>query len=294
MGLKKRLFCVIVAIGLASAPVGLTAQDRAQDTAQDRAQTLADIRQELSVLYVELQRLGTELNTTGGASVPSGVGTTLDRVNALEAEIVRLTDKIEQLENRIQSLVRDGTNRIGDLEFRLCELEPDCDVSSLGETPTLGGGVLPQVAQPTAPVLPEDPGAGSIGGGELAVAEQADYDAAMAAFEAGDMEKAGALFTRFAETYPGGPLTGDAHYFAGEALARQGLITDAARAYLAAYSAVPPGRHTTLALLKLGAALGELGHITEACVMFDELLSSFPTAPEVTEAEAARAALGCP
>jgi hypothetical protein len=35
--------------------------------AQDRTQTLADIRQELSVLYVELQRLGQELNTTGGA-----------------------------------------------------------------------------------------------------------------------------------------------------------------------------------------------------------------------------------
>ena len=35
--------------------------------AQDRAQTLADIRQELTVLYVEMQRLKRELSTTGGA-----------------------------------------------------------------------------------------------------------------------------------------------------------------------------------------------------------------------------------
>jgi hypothetical protein len=28
--------------------------------------------------------------------------------------------------------------------------------------------------------------------------------------------------------------------------------------------------------------------------MFDELLVKFPTAPEVSDAEAARAALGCP
>ena len=287
MGLKTRLFSMGFAVGLAVMPLALTAQDRAQ--------TLADIRQELTVLYVELQRLGTELNTTGGVQVPLGAGSTLDRVNALEAEIVRLTSKIEELEFRISSLVRDGTNRVGDLEFRLCELEADCDISSLGETPTLGGGEMPVVAQPTAPVLPEDPGAVTAGGGgELAVAEQADFDAAMAAFEAGDAFGAAEGFARFAESYPGGPLTADAQYLAGEALAQQGEIADAARAYLAAYSAVPAGQYTTLALLKLGAALGELGHVTEACVMFDELLAAYPASPEVADAEAARSALGCP
>ncbi|MEO0761253.1 MAG: tol-pal system protein, partial [Pseudomonadota bacterium] len=35
--------------------------------AQD-AETLADIRQEMTVLYVEVQRLRRELSTTGGAS----------------------------------------------------------------------------------------------------------------------------------------------------------------------------------------------------------------------------------
>ncbi len=289
MGLKTRLFAAVLAGGLLAFPLAAAAQDRAQ--------TLADIRQELTVLYVELQRLGTELNTTGGVTVPQGTGSTLDRVNALEAEIVRLTGKIEQLEFRILSLVKDGTNRVGDLEFRLCELEADCDIASLGETPTLGGGELPAVAQPAAPAADPtvlDPGAPSGIGGELAVAEQADFDAAMAAFEAGDLGTASELFARFAENYPGGPLTGDAQFMTGEALAQQGRVADAARAYLGAYSAVPPGHYTTLALLKLGAALGELGHLTEACVMFDELLTAFPTAPEVVQAQQARAALGCP
>ena len=285
MGLKKRLIPAVLVAGLLVAPLGAMGQDRAQ--------TLADIRQELTVLFVELQRLGTELNTTGGVAVPLGAGSTLDRVNALEAEIVRLTGQIETLEQRIVSLVRDGTNRVGDLEFRLCELEADCDVSSLGETPTLGGGELPEVALPIPPVAADDPGMTGTGG-ELAVAEQADFDAAMAAFEAGDIATAAEQFARFSETYPGGPLTGDAHFMTGEALAQQGQIADAARAYLGAYSAVPPGRYTTLALLKLGAALGELGHLTEACVMFDELVTAFPSSPEVSEAQAARAALGCP
>ena len=285
MGLKRHLFSAVLA-GAMALPATLPAQDRAS--------TLADIRQELTVLYVELQRLGTELNTTGGVSVPLGAGSTLDRVNGLEAEITRLTGKIDTLEHRILSLVKDGTNRVGDLEFRLCELEPDCDISSLGDTPTLGGGELPQLAPPILAPMPDDPGAESVGGGELAVAEQADFDRAMAAFDAGDTATAAEGFARFAETYPGGPLTGDAQFMAGEALAQQGRVADAARAYLGAYSAVPPGQYTTRALLKLGAALGELGHITEACVMFDELLTAFPGAPEMAEAQAARAALACP
>lgn len=40
--------------------------------AQEQDQTLADIRQELSVLYVDLQRLKRELSTTGAPSGAAG------------------------------------------------------------------------------------------------------------------------------------------------------------------------------------------------------------------------------
>ena len=86
-------------------------------------ETLADVRQELTVLYVEVQRLKRELSTTGAASVNTGGNSVLDRVNAMESELQRLTSKTEELENRINRIVSDGTNRIGDLEFRLVELE---------------------------------------------------------------------------------------------------------------------------------------------------------------------------
>ena len=119
--------------------------------AQDRAQTLADIRQELSVLFVEIQRLRGELNTTGGVQGSGGAGTVLTRVDAIEAELRRLTSLTEDLQIRIDRVVTDGTNRIGDLEFRLCELEADCDIGSLGDTPSLGG-------------VEVQPGAGAIAG----------------------------------------------------------------------------------------------------------------------------------
>ena len=85
-------FALIVALGLAFGPVAAQAQD---------AQTLADVRQELTVLNVEVQKLRRELSTTGGASVAVTGGSVLERVNAMESELQRLTSKTEELENRI-------------------------------------------------------------------------------------------------------------------------------------------------------------------------------------------------
>jgi tol-pal system protein YbgF len=262
--------------------------------AQDRAQTLADIRQELTVLFVEIQRLKGEMNTTGGASAPSGAGSMLDRMNAIEAQVTRLTAKTEELEFRINQVVSDGTNRVGDLEFRLCELEQDCDISKLGETSTLGGGSLPDVTGPAAPSIATtlDPAADS-GMGQLAVAERADFDAALAALEAGNTTEAAELFGRFVEVYPGGPLTGRAHYLRGEALEEQGMVAEAARAWLASYSGDPDGANAADALFKLGTALGQLGQLNEACATLGEVSNRFPGSGAAADAQEARASLGC-
>ncbi|MEO0634424.1 MAG: tol-pal system protein, partial [Pseudomonadota bacterium] len=99
---------LVLAMGMVF-PHGAMAQDDA---------TLADIRQELTVLYVEVQRLKRELSTTGGAGSSVGTGDTFDRIAAIESELQRLTGKSEELEFRIGRVIEDGTNRIGDLEFR--------------------------------------------------------------------------------------------------------------------------------------------------------------------------------
>lgn len=252
---------------------------------QTRDETLADIRQELSVLHVELQRLRRELSTTGAASVATGGATTLERVDTIEGELARLIARTEELEHRIDRIVRDGTNQIGDLAFRLCELESDCDIGAQGPTKPLGGGALP--AGP-ATAIPGD------GGGQLAVGEQADFDAASAALEGGDFATAATLFETFGQTYTGGPLVSQAHYLRGEALAGLGHTTDAARAYLTSFSGDPNGVRAPEALYKLGAALGALGQINEACVTLGEVAVRFPGNPAVALAEAEKRSLNCP
>lgn len=251
--------------------------------AQD--QTLADIRAELAQLYSDVTALRGELVATGQASQGATGATPLDRLNSIEAELTRLTSKTEELEFRISRITRDGTNRIGDLEFRLCELEEGCDIGALGQTPSLGGvDVEPTAPAPSLPVST---------GPSLAVGEQADFQMAQEALGAGEYRRAVDLLESFNETYPGSPVAADAHILRAEAFEGLGEITNAARAYLAAFAGTPEGPKAPMALTKLGETLGALGQVQDACVTLGEVAIRFPGAPEVTQAQAAMASLGC-
>jgi len=264
---------LIVALG-ASAPAAF---------AQD--QTLADIRQQLTVLYVDIQKLRTELSTTGGLTEGTAGNTPLDRLNAIEAELQRLTSKTEQVEFRVNRITTDGTNRIGDLEFRLCELEAACDIASLGDTPSLGG-VDNGGSVPSAQIATTD-------GPALAIGESSDFERAQEALASGDFRGAADQLAAFSTTYPGSPIAADAAYLRGEAFEGLGEMTDAARAYLEAFSTAPEGSIAPDALFKLGTSLGALGQTTDACVTLGEVGVRFPTSAAVSDAAQAMANFGC-
>ena len=254
--------------------------------AQDGS-TLADIRQELVVLDSEIAGLRRELSTTGSPqlALPQSA---LERIDALEAEVRRLTAQTEALTGRVEAVVRDGTNRIGDLEFRLVELEGG-DLSALGETSTLGGEAAGGGA-----AVPAVPNVARPEGAELAIGEQADFDRAVAAFDAGAWGEAAALFEAFAAAYPGGPLTGRAAWYRGRALEAVNDYAGAARAYLAAFSGDPNGGDAPDALRRLGAMLSALGQSQEACVTWGEVQGRFPGTDQAAEAARAAAEAGCP
>ncbi|MGB3556815.1 MAG: tol-pal system protein YbgF [Jannaschia sp.] len=261
--------------------------------AQDSAETLADIRQQLSVLQVELQRLRGELNTTGAPGVTVGGGSVIERADAIEAELRRLTQATERMEFRIESVARDGGNRLEDLRFQLCELTTDCDLGALPSPGPLGSeaGAGDAVAAPANPI--ELPAEQQDEGAELAVGEQADFDAASAALAAGRNAEAASAFERFLGAYPTGPLTYEAQFLRGEALAADGDSEGAARAYLESFSGTPEGPRAPASLLGLGRALGALGQTDEACLTLAEVGIRFPQAPAAAAANSERAGLGC-
>lgn len=282
---------VVVVLGLALAGPVL---------AQDRAQSLADIRAELQKLASDLQSLRSELVSGGAPALQAaGGGSALERMDAMEAAMTQLTAQTEELQNRINRVVADGTNRIGDLEFRLVELEGG-DVSNLPITATLGqpGSAVPAPA-PAAPAaaapVPDAAAAPVVdtAGASMAVNEQADFDRAQEVLGQGDFRRAADLFAAFAQSYPGGPLTVTALFQRAEALRQLGDTKGQAQSYLDAYNADPEGPRAPEALLALGRSLADLGQMNEACVMLSEVGARFPRSQAAADAANTMQGLQC-
>ncbi|MCO4823887.1 MAG: tol-pal system protein YbgF [Amylibacter sp.] len=262
--------------------------------AQDE-QTLADIRQELQFVYAEIVNLKRELSTTGSAAQTANNGPALQRIDALESEVRRITGSIESKQNWIERIVSDGTNRVGDLEFRLCELESGCDISNLDRTAPLGGKIPDRqgavstgqtsTTQTVSSAATDTSGATD--------SEKATFQRAMSAFEAQDFASANSQFDTLVANFPGGPLTVEAHYWKGASQAGLGDWNGAARSFLESFSGSPQGTKAPDALYRLGISLRELGQVEEACLMLSEVPIRYPSAAVLGEAAAERDALGC-
>ena len=267
-----------------------------------RAETVADIQSELTRLNAQIGQLREELVKSGArGGLPVAPATALTRLDQLQAELQRLNNRYDVLANDIRRIVEDATNRVGDIEFRLTELEGG-EPPAPGAPQTLGGGLTdaappprrggaPAVATAPAPDTPAP--AGPEAAPQLAMTEKGDFDAAVAAAEAGDNAKAAALFQTFLASYPGGPLSSEAQFRRGEALGATSDWRGAARSYLDAFSGAPEGPFAARALYKLGASLGRLGQTEEACLTLAEVDSRYPGSEVTTDVAAEKRALNC-
>ncbi|MTH77692.1 tetratricopeptide repeat protein [Paracoccus aestuariivivens] len=268
---------IVLAAGLALTALPAAAQDQ---------QTLADIRSELNQLTADLQNLRGELVASGPAGFAAAGGdSAIDRMNAMEARLAQLTGQTEQLQNRVDRVVKDGTTRIGDIEFRLCEMEEGCDLGSL-TTPTLGeqgdaSSPLPSSDQQGAL---EKPVATPLAGAATA-AEKADFDRAREVLGQGDFRRAADLFAAVAQTHAGGPLTAEALFLRGAALDSAGDLPAAGIAWLESFAANPNGPQAPDSLLGLSRAMSAKGGPEEGCYYLQEILARFPAAPQAAEAE---------
>lgn len=249
--------------------------------AQESAETLADIRQDLAYLYVEIQRLKRELSTTEATRGIVGENTILQRVDAIELELKRLTDSTERLEFRVSKVIEDGTNRVSDLEFRLVELEGG-DISQLSEATTLGSEI--------SLLEPDISNAEEL---ELVVGEEADFDMARAALDENRFGEAAEMFKRFGKTYPKSPLAPEAYLLRGKALEADEDLKGSARAYLDSFSNYQNSKVAAEALVRLGNALVKLGQVEAGCQMLSQVEIRFPFTTFAVEALEVMQTLEC-
>ena len=274
---------VLIAAALALATPAM-AQQAAPDTA-----TLADLRAQLRGLSTELQQLRAQLNASGAAGFQAAGGdTAIDRMNAMEAQIARLTGQTEELQNRIARLTSDGTRRINDIEFRLCEIDPGCDLGAVMNQPELGSLGAPGMA----PAIPRPP-AQQTGAAPASASEQADFDRAQEVLGQGDFRRAADLFAAFAQAHAGGPLTAEALFLRGTALDGAGDAQGAGAAWLESFAASPDGPRAGDSLLGLARVIAGQGDPLAACLYLAEVPARFPGTAHEAEAEARMAALDC-
>ncbi|MDO5659268.1 MAG: tol-pal system protein [Paracoccus sp. (in: a-proteobacteria)] len=272
------------------------------------AGTLADMQADLRAVAADLQALRAQLLASGAAGFAAAGGdSALDRMDAIEAQISAMTDRTEQLENRLRRVVSEGTLRIGDIEFRLCELDPHCDLAAL-MTAEIGaqGGPMPggmqgpsaplqpgQVSDVTQATLPPPPQAGP----QTAPAsadEQRAFAAAQQAVAEGDRAAALSILDRLIGVRSGGPLTAPAMLLRGDVLHDQGDEAEAAASWLEAFAADPEGQTAPPALISLARFMAESGAPADACPYLAALTTRFPDAPQVAEAADMIAQADCP
>jgi tol-pal system protein YbgF len=259
--------------------------------AQASAETLADIKAQITALAGQFNALKSELVASGAVASGAAGGDALQRLDAIEAELARLNGRTEEIELRLNRVVQDGNAQLGDLQFRLCEMEEGCNVLDLPDL-NVGGPAPGPAPGPADPVATPD--APATGGAELALGEQADFDRAQGVLGSGDFRGAAELFATFTQSYPGSPLTQAAQLRRGDALNSLGETSNAARAYLEAFSGAPDGAMAGEALLKLGQGLGALGQQQDACVTLAEVGARFPGTIDATNAQVSMQGLGCP
>ena len=234
------------------------------------ADTLADVRQDLAILLIEMRSLQRELSTTSGASQPNRI-TLLERIAAIETELRRLTDLTEHLEFRIENIVRDGTARIETIERQICALEEGCEMGELGSTLPLGAYKEPEF------VSIEDVDV-------MTITEILDFGEAHEALQSGDLQTAIEHFSRFIRSYPGGPRTQDAQFYLGEAYSQSEDYRNAARYFLEAYSENTSSTFAPLALYNMALALHDFEKPLEACLSLLEVTARYPHSSEATYA----------
>ncbi|MBB3859822.1 TolA-binding protein [Novosphingobium hassiacum] len=315
---RARMPLVAIALGLVATP--LLAQTTAPKTT---ASTTADADVRLRKVEAEIRALqrkvfpegagktfvpeitpGQTTATVTGTPASSAISDVLARMEALEAQLMRLTAQVE-----------DGQNRAAKIEERLAKLEADAAPATVepvasppavatpavpASRPTTSSAVPKPVA--TTPTKPATPSAARVAAVQAiekpatADAGQDEYMYGFRLWEAKFYPEAQQALQIFVDRYPKHKMISHGRNLLGRAWLDDAKPGTAAQFFLQNYLADKNGARAPDSLLYLGVAMARLKDNEKACGAFTELAANYPqeVAGRIkTQYDTARASVKC-
>ena len=219
--------------------------------------------------------------TPAGLPAASAVADLTARVDALEAQLARLTGQTEEAAFKLRQYEQQVAALKAEAEARQAAAAPVEPAAEAEPEP---------VDSAAAQLPPAAAGASSDDPGEDA------YIAGFRLWEQGRYAEAQRVLEAMAVRYPKHRRASWARNLAGRALLDDGKATAAAKALFANYEADPKGERAADSLFYLGEALVKLKKNSDACKVYDELQGVYGSGLRDAlrrDLPKARAAAGC-
>lgn len=184
----------------------------------------------------------------------------------LGAQTTDASSKVDQISGQVQAL----HDAVDELKARLAKVSKQLDDIESGQH---------NLSSP--PGQPASPGAGAAA---QAPPPDALYNDALRDFNANKNDLAAQEFTQYLQAYGNTDLAGNAQFYLGEVLYRQGNYQQAIVAYNRVLDQYPGGNKAASAQLKKGFALLEAGQRDAAVQELRSLINRFPKSPEAMQA----------
>ncbi|MFN3727296.1 MAG: YbgF trimerization domain-containing protein [Allosphingosinicella sp.] len=183
------------------------------------------------------------------------------RVDAIEAQLARITGQVEEGGYRLRQLEEQVNQLRAETQARTAQPVAADPAPAAATMPVME----PIVERPStpAPATAADPAEAAYNAG-FRLWEQRNYAAAQTAL------------TQVAERYPRSRWASWARNLAGRAYLDDGKPATAARIFLSNYQDDPRGERAADSLFFLGEALVRLNRRSEACPVYDELEQTYP------------------
>lgn len=286
------LAMLLAAGALALAPAPAMAQDRELRAMRERVEDLESQLRSITRYLSNNEDAPRDYQSAGNAGAG---GETSGRLANVEV-------RIGELRNQLRSL----TGQIEETQHQISQLNDRMDrMDRMAETPGQGAtSYSPAAGAAVGAAIAQGDGQSGVEGGDiipgpaepLPTGEPTDvYNAALAKLRQDNFPAAAQGFNDFILQFPDNELTPNAQYWLGEAYYAQASYSEAARAFLTAYTKYPESSKASGALLKLGISLGQLDQKDDACAALREFGQKYPGASsiEINRAKVARQDLNC-